>query len=265
MSQQEQRRMQIRQRQKMAQHLAQEQEKLKGKLNTLYTADILSIARHFGNKPQATAARVTDIDNKGITIEWDWENNVGGKKSTDEMQFAFRDGASPGAAIMEISDLALEANKALGIDTKPQLTRDKEALEARTLVNFAFTPPSIPVMLSVLLGLSLAGYLGYVQDIHPSLHFIRALVSQSTCYYIFIMATGVHLLEALAVFAVCQLIKTFQPRQMSTKMQMQWTIGGALFGIFCLNKFISKILRQFAIADAMKAPSLAQQGYGRNG
>ncbi|KAJ1646023.1 hypothetical protein LPJ64_002446 [Coemansia asiatica] len=258
--------MMMRQRQKMSQQAAQEQEKLKSRLNSIYSEDILNIARHFGNRREATAAQVTDIDNKGITIQWQWEEKKdSGKKSTDEMQFAFREAITAGSAIQEISDLASEANKALGLETKPQLTKDKEALEARTLVSFAFRPPRIQVMASVLFGLVLLGYMAFTEHVHPSLAFIRRyIISQTTCYYIFVIAIGAHILEALAVFSVCQLIKTFQPRQMTTEMQVKWTIGGALFGIFCLHDFMARIMRQFAIADSMKGPSLSQKGYGQN-
>ncbi|KAJ1870083.1 hypothetical protein LPJ57_005413 [Coemansia sp. RSA 486] len=262
MSQQQRQKMMMRRRQKMSQQLAQEQEKLKEQLNLIYSEDILNIARHFGNKREATAAQVTDIDNKAITIQWEWTEK-GGKKSTDEMQFAFREAASAGSAIQEISDLASEAHKALGVATKPQLTKDKEALEARTLVNFAFKPPSVVVMVAVLFGLFATGYLAFVEDLHPPLGFVRSYVSRLTCYYFFVIVIGLHVLEALAVFSVCQLIKTFQPRQMTTETQIKWTIGGALFGMFCLHEFIARIMRQFDIAENMKAPSLSQRGYGK--
>ncbi|KAJ1894901.1 hypothetical protein LPJ66_004912 [Kickxella alabastrina] len=249
----------LRQRQKLNEIKAQEQEKLKSRLNSIYATDILNIARHFGNQPKAITARVIDIDDKGISIEWEWKDVDSEKTKSEDMQFAFREGASSSSALQEISDLASEATKALGINEKPQLTRDKEALDARTLVDFEFAAPSVATMVTVLLALALTGYMAYVEDVHPSLKFIRKFVSMAVAYYIFVFAAGIHLLEALSVCAICQLVKTFQPRQMSTESQIKWTIGSALFGVFCMHDFVSRIMRQFALADSMKKPAMPQR------
>ncbi|KAJ2725968.1 hypothetical protein GGI07_000896 [Coemansia sp. Benny D115] len=255
--QQQLRQQQIKQRQRFSQLKAEEEQKLKLRLNAIYSNDILNIARHFGNRPEATSAQVIDIDDKGITIEWKWNDSDSDNKSssTEEMQFAFRESTSPGSALQEISDLACEAHRALGITEKPQLTRDKEAVESRILVSFEFAPPSIPTMAAVLFALVLLGYLAFSEEVHPSLQFIRGLVSQSVCYYIFVFALGIHVVESLIVCGVCQLIKTFQPRQMSTANQIKWTIGGVLFGMFCLHNFVSRILRQFAVAESIRPPT----------
>ncbi|KAI8325082.1 hypothetical protein GQ54DRAFT_295719 [Martensiomyces pterosporus] len=228
-----------------------DQEQLKKRLNTSYSAEVLNIARHFGNQPNASSARVLDIDTNGITIEWDFAPSSD-KPQTEEMQFAFREVSGPASALQEVSDLASEAYQALGLSDKPQLTRDREAMEARHMVDFTFTIPNPLGMLAIVLGLSLTGYLAYAQNVHPSLSFIKEHVaSQGTCYYILAAATGLHIFEACAVYAMCHLIKVFQPRQMDTANQIKWTVGCALFGILCLHDFISRIRRQFALADAI--------------
>ncbi|KAJ1993257.1 hypothetical protein GGI25_005070 [Coemansia spiralis] len=247
-----------RQKQKQSNPLdAGDQERLKERLNTTYADDILIIARYFGDSLQATSAHVIDIDSQGVVIEWKSEDAKTSKQLTEEMRFAFRGPSGPGAALQEISDLASEASKALGLTEKPRLTKDREAVEARTLVSFEFKLPSVQMMVAVISSMSLLGYLALVDDIHPALKFFRYLVSQDTCHYMFVCAIILHLFEAFVVYIVCQLIKIFQPRQMSTKTQIQWTIGGLFFGLFSLHEFIKKLKRQFALADSMNGPSLA--------
>ncbi|KAJ2865884.1 hypothetical protein GGI22_001412 [Coemansia erecta] len=256
---------QTRQRQRQAQQQQQQQqrsplnsndqERIKNWLNTVYANDVLRIVQHFGDCPTATAARTLDIDSNGVTVAWK------SKEGEDqEMQFAFREPSGAGSALQEISDLANDASKALGLTETPQIVKDVDTLNKRTLVNFAFVLPSVPIMAAIAFGLTMLGYLALVEDIHPSLRFTRSLVSQGTWYFILVTTGVVHILEAMLTFVVCQLIKTFQPRQMSTHTQIQWTAGAALFGVFCLHNFITKLRRQFALADSAKGPSLAGLG-----
>ncbi|KAJ2352833.1 hypothetical protein IWW50_003943 [Coemansia erecta] len=237
-----------------------DRDKLKTKLNTTYADDILCIAQHFGNQRSATRARVTDIDTNGITIEWEYSDTGDNNRSSseasakrvEEMQFAVREFDGAGSVVQEVSDLATEASAALGRQQRPRLARDKEMLDQRTLVSFAFVRPGMVTMALVIAGLATLGYLAFVDTVeHPILQAIRAVVSRDACYYVLVAVAGIHFLEACAV---CQLIKTFQPRQMDTRTQVKWTVGGAVFGLFCLHTFISKILRQFALAEAMPKP-----------
>lgn len=245
----------VRQRQKRDPLSDQEQDRLQAKLNTAYASDILSIARHFGGQPKATSAQIIDIDSKGITLEWEWTEDK--RQKTGEMQFAFRSPSGAGSVLKEISELAAESHQALGISDKPKLAKDKEALDAKNMVDFTFRPPSIAIMAGILVLLLLNGYLALVDEIHPALQFIRDyFVSQNTCYYIFVGCLGIHCFEAFLAFSVCHLIKTFQPQQMTTENQVKWTVGGALFGLFCLHDFLTRLRRQFALADAMGGPGL---------
>ncbi|KAJ2553294.1 hypothetical protein EV175_002993 [Coemansia sp. RSA 1933] len=254
---------QTRQRHRQAQEQQQQrspldsndQERIKEWLNTVYADDVLRIVHHFGDCPKATNVRVVDIDANGVTVAWKSEKLKKGEEQ--EMQFAFREPSGAGSALQEISELASDASKALGLTDTPLIVKDMETLNQRTLVNFAFVPPSVPIMAAILFGVIMLWYLALVEDIHPALGFTRSLVSQSTCYFILVTTVVVHAVEALLTFVVCQLIKTFQPRQMSLKLQMQWTAGAAMFGIFCLHKFITKLRRQFELADSMKGPSLS--------
>ncbi|KAJ1773009.1 hypothetical protein LPJ74_000960 [Coemansia sp. RSA 1843] len=262
---------QARQRQRQAQQQRQQQQQQQQQLNdndqerirtwlsTVYADDVLRIVQHFGDCPSATDVRVLDVDANGVTVAWKSK-----EEEKQEMQFAFRQPSGAGSVLQEISDLASDASKALGLTETPQIAKDIETLNARTLVNFAFVLPSLTVMVAIVFGVSMVGYLALVEDIHPWLEFTRSVVSQGTWYFILVVTAAIHALEALLTFVVCQLIKTFQPRQMNTKMQIQWTAGSALFGIFCLHRFITKLRRQFELADSMKGPSLAS-AYGASG
>ncbi|KAJ1649463.1 hypothetical protein GGF38_006105, partial [Coemansia sp. RSA 25] len=241
---------QARQRQKRDPLSAEDQEKLKDRLNASYSADILNIGRHFGSRPLATSARVTDIDSNGITIEWQWADASSRKSATDEMQFTFRDVTGPSSVLQEVSNLALEAHKALGLSHEPHLTRDKREIDAKSLVDFTFRLPGIPAMASILFGLWLLAYMALVADVHPNLRFIRNFVSQNTCYHLLVWALIVHALEAGAVYAFCYLLKVIQPQQMNSELQMKWTLGVALFGLGCLHDFAKRVSRQFVLAGA---------------
>ncbi|KAJ2324575.1 hypothetical protein GGH92_010652, partial [Coemansia sp. RSA 2673] len=142
------------------------------------------------------------------------------------------------------------AHRALGLPNEPQLTVDKKEVDAKSLVDFSFKLPGVLPMAGVLLGLCLVGYLALVSEVHPGLVFMRRLISQTTCYHILVTTLIVHALEAGAVYAFCYLLKTIQPQQMNTENQIKWTIGGAVFGIFCLHDFISRVRRQFMLAGA---------------
>ncbi|KAJ2852436.1 hypothetical protein IWW36_000323 [Coemansia brasiliensis] len=229
---------------------SQDEAKLKAQLNTTYSQDILLIAQHFGNQHAAYKAQITDITSSSLTIEWEYKTNMVQK---DEMQFALRDFEGPLSVIQEVSDLVAEAAAALGKTEESKLVSDKKMLDKKRLVDFSFVLPSVNVMAGVVLGLLLLGYLAFVHKLHPWLQPVRLVVSQSTCYYIFVICIGLHVFEACAVCAVCELIKTFQPQQMSTKTQLQWTVGGVLFGMFCLHTFMAKVARQFALAEGMAA------------
>ncbi|KAJ1843206.1 hypothetical protein LPJ70_003489 [Coemansia sp. RSA 2708] len=223
---------------------------LKSRLNDSYAGDLLSIARHFGGQPAAHQACIQDIDHTGFTLAWEWRED--GQLQSADMQHVMREFAGPGSVIQEVSELAVEACRELG-EEPPRLARDKQAIDSRRLVDFAFVMPRLPVALLVLAGLVGLGYLALVDDVHPMVRFTRDFVSQTACYYIFVGCLVVHFFEACVVCAVCQLIKTFQPQQMSTGTQAKWTAGGLLFGVFCLHVFAAKIMRQFALADAMPA------------
>ncbi|KAJ2746347.1 hypothetical protein GGI20_001407 [Coemansia sp. BCRC 34301] len=239
---------QVRQRQKRDPLSVEDQTRLKDRLNASYSADILNIARHFGTRPLATSARVTDIDSSGITIEWQWADASTRKSATDDMQFAFRELTGPSSVLHEVSNLALEAHKALGLAHEPQLTKDKREIDAKNLVDFTFRLPSVPAMASILFGIWLLAYMALVTNVHPSLAFIRAFVSQDTCYHLLVWALIVHALEAGAVYAFCYLLKIIQPQQMNTETQAKWTLGVAMFGLACLHDFAQRVARQFAIA-----------------
>ncbi|KAJ2101689.1 hypothetical protein GGI09_001631 [Coemansia sp. S100] len=247
MSQQQQ---QARQRQKRDILSSEDQERLKERLNTSYSADILTIARHFGSRPLATTACVTDIDSNGITIEWQWADATKRKSATDEMQFAMRDITGPSSVLHEVSNLAIEAHKALGLAGEPQLTKDKREVDAKNLVDFTFRLPSPLNMASIAFGVGLLTYMALVNNVHPRLRFIRHWVSQDTCYHLFVWALIVHALEAGAVYAFCYLLKVIQPQQMDTKTQLKWTLGVALFGLGCLHDFAKRVSRQFALVGA---------------
>ncbi|KAJ2806733.1 hypothetical protein H4R20_001571 [Coemansia guatemalensis] len=231
-------------------------EKLRAQLNTNYKDDLLRIAQHFGKQPRACDARVLDIDSSGVTIEWEWTDTESdtGKRHTEDMQFALRDFSGTGSVLQEISDLASEASAALGVSQKPKLTRDKEALDAKNLVDFNFVAPGILSVVGVAMGITMLAYMSFISDVHPALQFTRRLVSQDACYYVFVAVVIIHFVEACVTCAACELIKTFQPRQMTTETQIKWTVGGLLFGGFCLHVFVSKLLRQFALAEAMPGP-----------
>ncbi|KAJ1962141.1 hypothetical protein GGI12_002824 [Dipsacomyces acuminosporus] len=242
-----------RQRQQRQGLSREEQEGLKAQLSTTYSDDILVIARHFGKQPSADAARVLDIDFNGFTIEWDWKESDDAKVRKEEMQFAFREVRGPGSALQEISELAAEAHQALGVRGKPKLAEAIEAMEARNMVDFTFAMPNVLSMVFCIVGLGLLGYLALAENIHPSLVFLTQYVSQTACYYIFGVAIGLHVLEAAIAYMLCHLIKTFQPRQMNTENQVKWTLGCALFGVFCLHGFVTRLRLQFAMADAISA------------
>ncbi|KAJ2453727.1 hypothetical protein EV183_002026 [Coemansia sp. RSA 2336] len=224
----------------------QDEAKLKAQLNTNYPEDLLLIAQHFGNQPAAYKAQITYITSSSLTIEWEYTTTRAHK---DEMQFALRDFEGPLSVVEEIGDLVAEAALALGKTSK--LASDKKMLDQRRLVDFAFVAPSGLVMLGVLAGMVLLGYLAFARRVHPWLQPLRLVASQSTCYYVFVFCVLTHALEACVACAVCELIKTFQPQQMSTRTQVQWTVGGALFGMFCLHAFMAKVARQFALVDRM--------------
>ncbi|KAJ1751987.1 hypothetical protein LPJ79_001614 [Coemansia sp. RSA 1821] len=225
----------------------QDEAKLKTQLNNNYPEDLVLIAQHFGSQPTAYKAQITDITTSSLTIEWEYRTT---RVQKDEMQFALRDFEGPLSVIEEVGDLVAEAALALG-KTNPKLVSDKKMLDQRRLVDFGFVLPSVLVMAGVFLGLGLLGYLAFAPELHPWLQPLRLAVSQSTCYYVFVFCVLVHVLEACVACAVCELIKTFQPQQMSTKTQLQWTVGGALFGMFCLHVFMAKVARQFALVDRM--------------
>ncbi|KAJ1763825.1 hypothetical protein LPJ69_002223 [Coemansia sp. RSA 1752] len=231
-----------------------DQHKLKTTLNTTYADDMTLIAQHFGN-PHATRARITDIDaHGGVTLEWETSSTDG--SATEDMQFAVRGFDGTSSVVRELGDLATEAMCAISQNPSSvsQLSRAQHALDARVLVDFAYVQPSILVMSLVAIGMSALTMLAVSSSSHPLLKFVHMFVSQSTCYYVLVGVIIVHFLEACVVCAVCQLVKTFQPRQMDTRTQVQWTVGGALFGLFCLHAFASKIMRQFALAESMQRP-----------
>ncbi|PIA13907.1 hypothetical protein COEREDRAFT_83099 [Coemansia reversa NRRL 1564] len=242
---------------------ATESEKLKVQLNTNYSDDLLRIAKYFGKQPKAYDARVIDIDNNGVTIEWEWidKNSETSNRQIEDMQFALRDFSGTSSVLQEISDLASEASTALGESQKPKLTRDKEALDAKNLVDFTFVPPGILSIIGVMMGIALLTYMSFISDVHPTLQFIRKLISQDACYYVFVAVMVIHFVEACVTYAACELIKTFQPRQMTTETQIKWTIGGLLFGVFCLHAFVSKLMRQFALAEAMPGPDSSRRSH----
>ncbi|KAJ2694162.1 hypothetical protein H4R19_005939 [Coemansia spiralis] len=235
-------------------------ERVKERLNEAYAEDLLVIAQHFGKQPLATAARVADVDSSGVRIEWEWEEpaadasnsssgdagGAAGQRQTEEMTFAVRDVSGPGSLLKEVSDLAAEAAAALG--------KDRRAPGARGLVDLAFVPPPQLAMVGVALAMAALWHVALVDDVHPALRFVRAVASREACYFVLVGVFCVHLIEALAACAVCQLIKTFQPQQMSTATQIQWTVGGALFGMFCLHTFAKKVARQIALIDAAPSP-----------
>ncbi|KAJ2778472.1 hypothetical protein H4R18_004570 [Coemansia javaensis] len=245
-----------RQRAQQAQRRAEKQEqeegyaRLKGQLNAAYSADVLDIARHFGAQPLADAARVVDIDGSGMRVEWSWAG-AAGERLTDETTFMFRAVDGVGAALHEVSALAAKAASALGRTEKPRLVGDREALAARTLVDFAFVPPPAPAVLAVGAGLAALWHVATADAVVPALAFARAVASRDTWHYALVAVVGLHAIEALAACAVCQLIKTFQPRQMTTATQLQWTVGGALFGMVCLHALVKKVARQLALVGAM--------------
>ncbi|KAJ2503701.1 hypothetical protein GGH96_000041 [Coemansia sp. RSA 1972] len=233
-----------------------DQHKLQTTLNTTYSADLSMIAQHFGS-PQATHARITDIDaHGGITLEWNTTDGV-----TEDMQFAVRGFDGTSSVVRELGDLATEATRAISQNPQSvsELSRAQSALDARVLVDFAYVQPSLLAMSFVALGMSALVTLAVSTSSHPLLKFTRLFVSQSTCYYLLVGVVIIHFLEACVVCGVCQLVKTLQPRQMDTKTQVQWTVGGALFGLFCLHAFVSKIMRQFALAESMQRPQPARQ------
>ncbi|KAJ2163046.1 hypothetical protein GGF46_000232 [Coemansia sp. RSA 552] len=254
-------RAQARQRQPRAALSDANRDQLKTQLNKTYAEDILSIARHFGGQSLADRAQVVDIDSNGITIEWEWPADAqgSGKRQTEDMQFAFRDFSGPGSVVQEVSDLAAEASQALGQTKQPRLVRDKEALDAKTLVSFEFVMPSPAVAVPVLTSIAVLIHLALAQTVHPALQFLTAVCSQRTYYFIFVACLVIHIFEACAVWAVCQLIKTFQPRQMSTATQLKWTAGGLTLGAFCLHSFMRSLLRQFALAESMPGPRPARR------
>ncbi|KAJ2483294.1 hypothetical protein IWW56_000486 [Coemansia sp. RSA 2131] len=234
---------------------ATDQHKLKTTLNTTYSEDMNMIAQHFGNQ-RAAQARITDIDTHGgVTLEWDVPSNTDGS-ATEDMQFAVRGFDGTSSVVRELGDLATEAIRALSgsPQRESELSRAQHALDARVLVDFAYVQPSVLAMSFVALGMSALTMLAVSSSTHPLLELVHMFVSQSTCYYVLVGVIIVHFLEACVVCAVCQLVKTFQPRQMDTRTQMQWTVGGALFGLFCLHEFASKIMRQFALAESMQRP-----------
>ncbi|KAJ1726268.1 hypothetical protein LPJ61_005303 [Coemansia biformis] len=238
--------------------------RLKARLNEAYAEDILGIAQHFGKQPLATAARVAEVDTNGVRIEWEWAagGSDGGpqRRQTEEMQFAIRGVSGPASVLKEVSDLAAEAAAALGTGRRTAtLATDQAALGARGLVDLAFVPPSPLTMVGVAVALAALWHVALVDDVHPALRFVRAVASKDACYFILVGVVCVHLIEALAACAVCQLIKTFQPHQMSTATQLQWTVGGALFGVFCLHALAKKIARQLALADALPDRAGARQ------
>ncbi|KAJ2081871.1 hypothetical protein H4R24_002028 [Coemansia sp. RSA 988] len=238
-------------------------EKLRARINTNYKDDLLKIAQHFGKQPRACDARVMDIDSNGVTIEWEWtdKDSETDKRQIEDMQFAFRNFSGTSSVLQEISDLANEASAALGVSQKPKLTRDKEALDAKNLVDFTFVAPGILSMVGVVMGVALLAYMALISDVHPNLQFIRRLVSQDACYYVLVAVIVIHFVEACVACAACELIKTFQPRQMTTGTQIKWTVGGLLFGIFCLHVFISKLMRQFALAESMPGPDSSRRSH----
>ncbi|KAJ2032236.1 hypothetical protein IWW57_000325 [Coemansia sp. S610] len=248
MSQQQQQ--QARQRQKRDLLSSEDQERLKERLNASYSADVLNIARHFGSRPLATTARVLDIDINGITIGWQWADATKRKSAKDEMQFAFREITGPGSVLNEVSSLAIEAHKALGLAGEPQLTKDKRDVDAKNLVDFTFRLPGALTMASIVFGLWLLAYMALVNNVHPRLRFIRHWVSQDTCYHLFVWALIVHALEAGAVYAFCYLLRVIQPQQMNANLQLKWTLGVGLFGIACLHDFAKRVSRQFALVGA---------------
>ncbi|KAJ2762448.1 hypothetical protein H4S06_000654 [Coemansia sp. BCRC 34490] len=271
---------QARQRQRQAQQQQQphqqkpaltssDQQRIKGWLNTVYAADVARIVEHFGNSPSATDIRVVDVDASGVTVAWKagQKKKKNGKKEEEEeeMQFAVRQPSGAGSVLQEISDLATEATRALGLADTPKITADLASFNKRTLVDFAFVPPSVLVMGGVGIGLASLAHLALAEDVHPLLAIFRSLATQGTWYFVLVLVVVVHLLEAALVFVVCQLIKTFQPRQMNTRTQIQWTLGGAFFGVFCLHRFVVRLKRQFAMAESMKGPSLAGAAAGHAG
>ncbi|KAJ2607948.1 hypothetical protein H4S08_004638 [Coemansia sp. RSA 1365] len=240
---------------------ATDSEKLKVQLNTNYRDDILRIAQYFAKQPKAYDARVIDIDSNGVTIEWEWSDKGSEKRQIEDMQFALRDFSGTSSVLQEISDLASEASTALGEVQKPKLTRDKEALDAKNLVDFTFVSPGFLSIVGVTGGIALLTYMSFIADVHPALQFIRKIISQDACYYVFVAVVVIHFVEACVTYAACELIKTFQPRQMSTETQIKWTVGGLLFGLFCLHVFVSKLMRQFALAEAMPGPDSSRRSH----
>ncbi|KAJ1936880.1 hypothetical protein FBU59_004918, partial [Linderina macrospora] len=244
-------RKQNKQRQQKGRFSPEDHERVISRLNGTYNEEILSLAKHFGGQPKATKAKVLDIDVHGVTVEWEYEATEGGSVQREEMQFAFREVTGPASAMEEINELANEAMTALGVTGKSKLARDREALQSKHLVDFSFKLPSVPLMVAVLSGMGLQAYLGYVEDVHPSVQFFRSFMPQIWSYYIFVAAAGVHFIEAFACFALCYLIKLFQPKQMSTSEQIKWTVGVLLFGLGCFHDFLSRLRKQFALADAI--------------
>ncbi|KAJ2240580.1 hypothetical protein GGI13_007620 [Coemansia sp. RSA 455] len=161
-----------------------------------------------------------------------------------------RDITGPSSVLHEVSNLAVEAHKALGLAGEPQLTKDKREVDAKNLVDFTFRLPSPLNMASIAFGVGLLTYMALVNNVHPRLRFIRHWVSQDTCYHLFVWALIVHALEAGAVYAFCYLLKVIQPQQMDTKTQLKWTLGVVLFGLGCLHDFAKRVSRQFALVGA---------------
>ncbi|KAJ1952770.1 hypothetical protein EC988_003373 [Linderina pennispora] len=236
---------QTKQRRQKGRFSPEDEARLIARLDGTYNDELLALARHFGGQLQATRAHVKDIDVHGLTVEWETE----GKR--EEMQFAFREVTGPASAMEEINELATEALQALGVTEPSQLARDRAQLQSQHLVDFSFRLPGVPLMAAVLLGMGLQGYLGLVAEVHPMVSFFRVVLPQMWSYYIFVVACGLHVFEGLACCALCQLIKLFQPKQMSTREQLKWTVGVTLFGLGCFHDFLSRLRRQFALADAI--------------
>ncbi|KAJ2378768.1 hypothetical protein GGI05_006690, partial [Coemansia sp. RSA 2603] len=169
-------------------------------LNGRHGHDILSIAQHLGERPEAESARISQLSQTSVTFEWQWTDPATGIVHREEKQLDTKSGCL---------DWLLEKQSQPANKRHPSLIppppSSLSSSSQRQLVTF--TLPPIFITAAVLVGLTMLTFLSFTQSESVFVQWIFWVVPQWCFRLTARILMVVHGLEAVVMFMACRGLK----------------------------------------------------------
>ncbi|PVZ98867.1 hypothetical protein BB558_005127 [Smittium angustum] len=208
---------------------------LEEELNKNHEKSLVLLVKHFGERKDARNVRLSDIDDGGFTLQWEF----GKEKEVEDMTFAFRSKKNTNAEITrEIAELVGKAREGLKEKDESEL---EKMYKTRRALEFHLNKSNAAITLAMLV---LNIYIALFSNPVP-FAFLHNLISQSTAWRILKIAGMIHLFEAVVVFGVCKIARAFFPEEMTDKDEWMWVMHTLLVGVNSSVPLLKKTWKVF--------------------